>query len=184
MFVIRHFTEVHIGRLVVQDPVTVLTNILLFLAGMWGFSRVRPLAFPGAKSWSMFFFMLGLASFTGIFVHGFAHYMTDSLLFEVWVIMGLVQNVGISFAQMATAQEYFPKYTGPILLFVIAQYLVLGFIFVYYRTYEASKAHVALGMAPVMLWNLYRYFKGEKKARFIFLGILVSSLGGAVHTLQ
>jgi hypothetical protein len=178
---IKFFTEIHLGGMVVRDPVTALTNVFIFLAGWWCWKQVKNSPATHVKSWSWFFLLVGLASLIGVAVHGFSFYIPERIHFWTWIVMGLVQNLGVSFAQVATAQLYFSKQSRWITILVAGQYLAFAAILISFESYEAVKWHVALGMLPIMGWCMYRWAKGDRAAQWIATGILISGLTAAVH---
>jgi hypothetical protein len=181
---IKFFTELHLGGIVLRDPATSLTNILIFLAGWVCFRRLRNTAEDHVRSWRIFFLFLGLAALVGVIVHGFSFYTPEKIHFWIWVAMGLIQNIGISFAQLATPRFYFPAQYKWIRALVALQFIALAILFIALGTYEAVKVHVALGLMPVMVWNFYRASRGEKHAAWISFGILVSASSAIVHTFK
>lgn len=178
---IKYFAEIHLGSLVLRDPVTAITNVLIFLAGWWCWKNIRNTDSPAVRYWRFFFLFVGLSSMVGIVVHGFSFYTPERTHFWIWIVMGSVQNLGISFAQLATSRQYFPKQYKWISALVLAQYVLLVAFFIHSEDYKAVKWHVAIGMLPVMGWNVYRWIKKEASAKWITLGVLVSGLTAAVH---
>jgi hypothetical protein len=178
---IRFFSEIHLGNLVLRDPVTALTNVLIVLAGLWCWKNSKSENAIPAKRWSLFFLMIGLSSLVGVVVHGFSYYTAERTHFWIWITMGAVQGLGISFAQGATVQQYFTKQRYWLFILIAVQYAVLLFFFILSENYKAVKWHVAIGMLPVMGWNIYRWAKGELSGKWIALGVLVSGLTAAVH---
>lgn len=183
-YVIKYFSEIHIGQVVVRDPVTAVTNILIFLAGWWSWKQIRRSKIVSVKSWSLFFLFIGLSSLIGVVVHGFSFYTPLRTHFWIWVVMGLVQNVGVSFAQIATAQRYFPRQSKWIIALVLIQFIVAGLAFIHYEHYKWVKWHIALGLLPVMGWYFYRWSNGDLKAKWIAIGIAISGITVAVHSFK
>lgn len=180
----RYYTEIEVLDVVIRDPVTALTNILILAAALWSWKRVKDAPASHTRSWGIFFLMLGVSSLVGVVVHGFSYYMNERTHFWVWILMGTAQNVGISFAQLATAQHYFPREIRWIRLLILAQLIATTFCFIYFETYEAAKLHVAFGLLPVMGWNIYQFIKRNKPAGWIALGIIISALTAAVHSFK
>lgn len=183
-YAIRFFSEIHIGSLVMRDPVTALTNILIFLAGFWSWKQIRRSEISSVKSWRWFFLFIGISSLVGVIVHGFSFYTPIKTHFWIWIAMGLIQNLGVSFAQIGTAQQYFPKQSKWITVLVVLQFLSAAAGQILSADYKWVKWHIAAGLLPVMIWHLYRWSKGEKNARWIGIGIAVSGITVLVHSLK
>lgn len=178
--IIKFFSEIHLGSLVLRDPVTGITNLMIFAAGLLGWKQVK----SSAATWSRFFLFIGLSSLIGVIVHTFSNYTPAPVHFWIWITMGLVQNIGISCAQAGTVLRYSGKYKKLLLALIVLQYLVSAIAVIWSGEYKAVKWHVAAGMLPVMGWYFHRWAKGEKTARWIALGIAVSGITVAVHSFK
>ncbi|HLG04029.1 MAG TPA: hypothetical protein VI731_10575 [Bacteroidia bacterium] len=178
---IKYFTELHLGSLVLRDPATGLTNILIFLAGWLAYRQLKKTS--PSSAWRWFFIYIGISSLVGVIVHCFSYYTPEPIHFWIWITMGLIQNFGITCAQIGTAQQYFKKYLRPISMIAIIQFTALGLLFIFRGSYEIVKLHTAIGLVPVMIWYLYRgYF--FRPALWIGFGILFASISGIVHSLK
>jgi hypothetical protein len=178
---VAHFTEVDWGGIILRDPVTAATNVLMTVTGLYAWWPIRKSKIPHIRYWGGFLLLLSVASAIGIIVHGFSYYTGENGLLKIWLLMGLVQNAGISCAQIATAQEYFKKHLFWLFPLILLQYFALGSIFLLEQEYSAAKWHVVIGMLPVMGWNIYQWVKGNEVAKWISLSLLVSGLTAAVH---
>lgn len=184
MHTITFFKEVHLGGLVLRDPVTAITNVFIFLAGLWCWRRLRGREEAYVRSWRLFFLFLGIPGLIGVIVHGFSYYTSEQAHLWIWLGMGIIQNLGISFAQIGTVQHYFPKQRTWLIALVLLQFVLLSYFFVHLAMYKAAKWHVAIGLLPVMGWSFYQWAKGNRAARWIALGIAVSGITVAVHSFK
>jgi len=183
---IKFYTEIELFGIVVRDPVTALTNLLIFLTAVWCFRRLRPIAAEqGINSWRWFFLFMGTASFIAIFVHGFSFYMAARMHFGLWVIMCLSQGLGATFAQLAVIRQTFShSHRGSWSLLSVAQYFLFGVLLLVFSSYEVVKIHIAACLLPIMIWYAIQYFSGNPAGGMIALGILVASFTALVHTFK
>jgi hypothetical protein len=176
-----HFTEIEIAGIVLRDPVTAATNVLMAAAGFYAWWPVRNSPVNYLRSWARFLFLLSVSSTIGIIVHGFSYYTGEIGLLRIWLAMGLVQCLGVSFAQIATAQHYFKEHLRWIVPLVLVQFIALGSVFLVKQQYSAAKTQLAVGMLPVLFWNMIQWKKGNEAAKWVALSVLVSVLTAAVH---
>jgi len=183
---IKFFTEIHLGSLVIRDPFTSVTNILLCLVGVKCFLRVYRLREKAADmfGWSMFFLFGAIAALMGVVVHSFSYYIPVETHFWIWIVMGWMQNISVSFAQMGTLRRYFPaelSWTRPLIIF---QLLVFSALMIYIRKFGAVNAQVALGLLPIAGLNFCLYAKKKNASALIGWGIVAAAIPGLIVALK
>lgn len=183
-YTIKFFSEIQLGSVIIRDPVTALTNILIFLAGYWCWRQIRNSEDASVKAWSKFFLFIGTSSLVGVLVHGFSYYFSLQTHFWIWITMSLIQNLAVSFAQTGTALRYFPKQKNWILVLIVLQFMGAAAGQIASADYKWAKWHIALGLLPVMGLYFARWANGEKKSKWIALGIAVSGITVAVHSFK
>jgi hypothetical protein len=179
-----HFsTEITAGSIVIRDPVTALTNVMMFLAALVAWRRLirNDITFLPARIWRWFFAGVSVASLIGMIVHGFSYYTPENVHLAIWLTMGLVQSAGVSGAQLATVQHYAPRKLRLLQGFIIGQLVITTIILISFQTYAVVKYHLAVGLLPLLFWHIYQYINGKKSGLWIALGILVSAITGVVH---
>jgi hypothetical protein len=177
---IKYFTELHLGSVVIRDPATSVTNLLIFLSAFRGYLKTRKAPEDYKRSWSRFFLFLGIGALIGIVTHSFSYYTPVHIHLWIWIVMGLFQAVGVSFAQIATARQYFPRQTGLIHILALFQLVCASGLFIYLQTYEAVKAHIALALVPIMGWSFYKGAVGNRNSGLIGLGILFATISALI----
>ncbi|MCU0434922.1 MAG: hypothetical protein MUC87_15810 [Bacteroidia bacterium] len=180
---LHYSTEITSGDFVLRDPVTVVTNIMMFIAGLIAWRRLirDDVTLRAARLWRWFFAGISIASLIGVIVHGLSAYTPDNVHLSIWLTMGLVQSAGVSGAQLATVEQYWPSKLRLLQGFIIAQLVITTIVLISYQTYTIVKYHLAVGILPIMGWHLYQFVNQKKSGIWIAGGVLVSGITGAVH---
>lgn len=182
---IHYTTEVDIAGIIVRDPITAVTNLVIFLFGLVYYRKLtkHDLEFPH-KNWNYFFLLVGISSFLGIPVHGFSYYLSPEVHFHVWWLMGVIQGAGVSFAQFGVGSNVFLKRKSLIGILVIVQFVAFASIMYFSRSFEVAKVHVGVGLVPIMIYYVFQGAKGLKAEILVATGIGVSALTAVVHSLK
>lgn len=180
---LHYTTEIASGGFVIRDPVTAVTNIMMFFAGLLAWRRLirDDITLRAARIWRWFFAGISIASLIGVIVHGLSFYTPENVHLSIWLTMGLVQSAGVSGAQLATVEQYWPVKLRLLQGFVIAQLVITTIVLISFQSYTIVKYHLALGILPIMGWHLYQFSKNKKSGIWIAGGVLVSGITGAVH---
>lgn len=180
---LHYSTEITAGSIVIRDPVTAVTNVLMFLAALQAWRRLirDDVTFLPSRTWRWFFAGISIASLIGVIVHGFSYYTPENVHLAIWLTMGLVQSAGVSGAQLATVQHYLPQKLRLLQGFIIAQLVITTIILISFQSYAIVKYHLAVGILPLFFWHLIQYRRGKKSGIWIAGGIVVSAITGGVH---
>lgn len=182
---IQYSTEIEIGGVIIRDPVTALTNILIFATGVACYLRLRKqkLEFPN-RNWIYFFLLMGVSSLIGVVVHGFSYYTPPEVHFKIWWAMCVVQGAGITLAQIGFATNVFVKFRALVISAVTLQFGVFATVLYIAGTFNVAKAHIAVGLIPIMLYYIYKGKKGLKPEMMVAMGIGIASLTAIVHSMK
>lgn len=183
---IKFFTEIEIAGIIIRDPVTAITNVLIVLTAFWCFLQFRNRELGEAqRTWRWFFLFLSISALVAVVVHGFSYYTSEETHLFIWTSMCLIQGLGITFAQLATVMQYFPERTRRLWLLVPGiQFVVFCVILLGFHSYEVTKIHIAAGLVPIMVWNAILHFSAERTGGPIALGIFVATITAFVHTFK
>lgn len=183
---IKYSTEIDVAGLVVRDPVTALTNVLIFVTALWWFLHLKKHSgsYVHSRFWARFTLGIGSASFIGAIVHGFSFYTDEDQHLIAWLLMCIIQGIGVSMAQVAVFATASPRWR--IGLFVVTGLQFLAFVagMLLVQSYEIAKFHVALGLLPILIAYALQGLRGDKGKTWIALGILISALTAVVHTFK
>jgi hypothetical protein len=182
---IQYSTEIEVGGVIIRDPVTALTNIGIFAAGLVCFLRLKKkkLQFP-IRFWIYFFLLVGVSSLVGVIVHGFSYYTPPDVHFKIWWTMGVIQGAGITLAQFGFTSNVLTRFRMLVISLVTLQFGVFAVMLYVKGTFDVAKIHVAIGLVPIMIYYMYKGFKGLKAEILVATGIIISTLTAIVHSLK
>lgn len=182
---IQYSTEIEVGGIIIRDPVTAITNLGIFAAGLFCFLQLRKqeLDFPN-KNWIYFFLLVGNSSLVGVIVHGLSFYTSPETHFKIWWAMGVIQGAGITLAQFGWASNVLKKIRFYVIAFCALQFGVFATLLYIYGTFTIAKIHIGLGLVPIMLYYIYKGVRGFKAEILVATGIGISALTALVHTLK
>lgn len=184
---IKYFISVEWLGIVFRDPVTAITNLLIVFTSFWCYRQFRKVAADDVptQTWRWFFYLMGISSFIAVIVHGFSYYTPENIHLGIWITMCLTQGFAITFAQRATIQQYIAEPARKYWLAVpVVQFVAFATLLTVFKSYEVTKAHVAAGLVPIMVWGAILSFSGNTSGRMIALGILVASVTAVIHGLK
>ena len=188
---IRFFNQYDIHGLIIRDPITASSNLLLFLIGLWCYSRIRKIKRhessdlnAGLRGWELFFLVSAFAYLIGIPVHGFSFYIPVEIHFWIWIGMGWTQNVAVACAQLGTAKQYFSTKLKWIRPLIYVQLIFFSALMVYIRKFGAVNADTAVALIPIAVLNICLYAKKKNASCLIGTGILFASLPAIVVILK
>jgi hypothetical protein len=182
---IQYSTEIEAGGIIIRDPVTALTNIGIFAAGLISYLRLRkkPLDYPN-RNWIFFFLLVGCSSLVGVIVHGFSFYTSPASHFKIWWAMGVIQGAGITLAQFGWASNIMKPFRVMVISICALQFGVFATLLYTTGSFEVAKIHIALGLIPIMMHYIYKGIRGFKAEVLVATGIGVSALTALVHSLK
>jgi hypothetical protein len=183
---IKYSTEIDVAGLIIRDPVTALTNVLIFATALWWFRHLQKHSgsYAHSRFWARFALGIGSASLIGVIVHGFSYYTDEHQHLIVWLIMCIVQGIGVSMAQVAVFSTASERWKTGLFVFTVTQFLLFVIGMLVIQSYEIAKLHVAVGLVPILIAYALRGLRGERGKIWIAAGILVSALTAVVHTFK
>jgi|GEM_PF-1018641 hypothetical protein len=182
---IHYNKEIEVAGIILRDPVTALTNIGIFAAGLLCYLRLRKqkLDFPN-KNWIYFFLLMGISSLVAVIVHGFSYYTPPEVHFKIWWVMCVLQGAGVTLAQFGFASNVLSKYRMLVISVVTLQFGVFALCSYIFGTFTVAKFHLAAGLVPIMLYYIYVALKGKRAEMLVATGIGISALTALVHGLK
>lgn len=97
-------TSVNWGGIIITEPMTAFTNLLLSILGITFFLSLKKNNSGNIVTtyWSNFFLFFGTATFIGVITHGFTLYLGDIGYKFLKTVMNLINMVGILYSVKAT----------------------------------------------------------------------------------
>jgi len=89
------------GNVYLHEPGGLVTNLLILFLSVFLVVKMRGIRGPWMAKWRLFLFCLGMASFGGIFTHGFPLLFTEEEFYLVWGIKNSFVPIGNFFASVA-----------------------------------------------------------------------------------
>ena len=175
---------VEIAGVVITQPVTLLTNLLMGLLALYYWNLTRQSSSLVTKWFSGFFFCFGVSSIvSGIVGHGFIHYFPAEYKKIPW-ILGMAGSGLFSLASLKIGMETRIKNVFMVLVFLAFLIsVVLLLINDQFAMVQYYSVLVMLGIAfPVFL---FRFFSQREACFSWFLfGILLSAVASLIFTLK
>ena len=176
-------TWIEIGGFTIRAPVTAGTNLVLAVQCFLYFRSLRTGLGARSRLWSGFFLMMAIATFAGVFKHGFKHELSQTGLFLVLWVSSLATGMSVYFAQRATLVSHAPEHLerrldrllqAQLFLFLAAN-VALGprvLLFI---------VNAAVGLLPVIGVEARAFCRGHPGAGWIAGGLSFSIITGAVY---
>lgn len=181
-------TFIKIASLVISEPITVLTNILIAALCLLLYFRLLALnnKLRSTTYWQYYFVFMGLSAAIGIIKHGMVYYQSEESNHITWSVMNLVTGLSIFFAQLATIEAFVVNNRYKLILTttIVMQLLLYFFILSLVDGYGVVKWEITAGLLPIMIINAYNFFKGSNGNGWLAGGILTGAFAAAAHGLK
>lgn len=182
----HYITRISPGGILISEPVTALTDIVLSFVCLYCFLRLRKTRsdIPTVKLFSYYFLTLSIATaYGGIVGHAFIHLLSYEWKMPAWFI----SMISVALFERAAIIHAYPllrKNTGRFFAILnIVELLTLLTIVSFTRNFFYVELHAAYGLLVIVFsFELYVYRKtGEKGSRIVLYAIGVSALAALVH---
>ncbi len=174
--------EFHVFGIVLSEPVTALTNLILAVICFFAFFNARSgPGYAGRQSWLYFFLSLGSATFIGCFSHLFSSYDIHWFRLVGWVFSGMAAY----FAQVASIEQMTGKNVGTWMLLSKIEFVSFILALWYFRTFEVVLVITVISLIVVLSIHTYGYFTNVLKgSELILLGFVISALTAVARLLK
>ena len=174
---------IEIGGFRVQAPVTAGTSLVLAVQCFLYFRSLRTGLGARSRLWSGFFLMMAIATFAGVFKHGFRHELSQTGLFLVLWVSSFASGISTYFAQRATLVAHVPEHLKRRLERLLQSQL---FLFLAVNIALGPRilllvVNTAVGLLPVIGVEARAFRRGHPDAGWIAGGISLSILTGTVY---
>lgn len=174
---------IYIGSVYLHEPGGFVTNLglLIFSLVYFFWSKSHSTAF--AVNWRYFFLSFALASFGGLFTHGFPTWLGPKWFTIIWLIKNSFVSVGNSFAILALAAAYRVRNQRLIIgLMVLKCSVVMMFL---YKLNNFLPAAIDLGVTYIVLIFIsgYRY-RSSLSMRYIFWAFISAVFSGIWYIVK
>jgi len=181
-------TSISLGNLIINEPVTSLTDIFLSIIAAVLFFRVKNNCSKGLffDSWAMFFLFMCISTTIGTFAHGFYDAWGLKVHNTLWMLMNISVSVAVFFSIQATivfmgAEKFLNR-----ILLTSNTILLSGFIIstLAWNNFEILKIHTAIGVIVIFATHGIALFKNHFGSERIVTAFSLSLLTLLIHTYQ
>lgn len=179
-------TGLFIEDIYFHEPGSCITNIFILLFAFYLLVSMRHLSGIWALRWKLFLASLGIASFGGIFTHGFPLLFSASDFYWVWGAKNTFVPIGNYFASMALLTTLFEmKHIDPrklllwrLVLATKAVAVVLAMFYTYSFVPVVLDLALTYFFAIFATRHLYRTLEG---AKWLYAGFLIAAVSGFLY---
>jgi hypothetical protein len=177
-------TWIEIGGIVMRNPVSAVTNLVLAAQCMVYFLGLRRAASARQRFWGGFFVMMSVATLAGFFKHGFRHLLPEDLDAAVLAISNITGGVSTYFAQRGAVVSHAHRERRRLYGRVVAAQLIAFTLanLVFGPEIVLLIANTAVGLVPIIVIEAMNRGR-EPGAGLIAGGLSVSILTGVVYVL-
>jgi hypothetical protein len=177
-----------LGNLVIGEPMTSLTDILLavtsFLLVIRIRSRLNESFFNNA--WRMFFLFMGISTTFGTFAHALNGSEATRLFNVLWMAMTFSSSTAVFYAVHATIR-FMRSSDMWRRIFTRINFIALIVFLLYtaaYNDFEIFKIHAAVGVAIIFITHFIAWMKSHWGSGWIAVGMGLSIMTVIIHTSQ
>jgi hypothetical protein len=182
-------TNLLISGIRIDEPVTVLTNLILSVFSFYFYARLGKLKNNGtnlSRYWRLFFLFIAIANTIAAFAHGFKSYFTQHDYYYIWMFMNMA-GIPASYYLLLTNLESaaITQKTKNYLQYLAAALTLSLVIFIYLiNDISLVKVNAGLVIFITLFAHLIFYRKGIPGSKLILRGFIISILTLFVHTLR
>lgn len=170
------------------EPVTILTNSLITIYGLFAYLRTLSFDHKISRDWALFFLWMGLSCLFASITHGVHEQFGDMFLRVSWFIANSVSFICIYFFYRA-ASKYsnlqkensslqFMNYM--VLLWVVVLLVVTFFL----NNFLLVKIHAGIALVYSLFVHAVTFRNKRAGSGYIVAGIIISFLSIIVHSLK
>lgn len=179
---------VQIGNLIIGEPMTSLTDIIIAVTSFTLFFRIRDRLNESYfyQSWRMFFLFMGISTTFGTVAHALNGSRAVELYNVLFQCMTICSSVAVFYALQATIS--FMSLSDTMRRYMHAGNVVLLFIFIAYTImlsdFEIFKLHAGGALFIIFLTHLIAMGKNHWGSGWIVSGMLLSFFTVFIHSIQ
>jgi hypothetical protein len=181
------YTYIILGKAIIFEPVTILTNLFITVFCFFAFFKVRKHRSKHAFQWSMFFLLIGLSSSVGSLAHGAHFQLGETFLRSTVFMMNAISLIAIFYCFKSahtfyvndkTAQKKYADY------FVIIWIVILLIVTFIQNNFLLIKIHAGIVLTYSMIVHFIESKKGRPGGSLVAYGIIVSFFSIVIHSLK
>lgn len=178
---------IQIGPLLISEPMTVFTDLLITGFAFWFacclFKSAKKKGDLSLKAWAVGFLAIGLGAFLGAFSHGLAQIVSEKTIGYAWGLTLI--NIGVVSAcvLLATALRYLTGFLkNVVMIFVFLKFLVYLVAIQRSQEFVIAIADYFPVLLVALVLSIHTFIKKKLSSeKFIAIGLLTSILGALVQ---
>ena len=180
-------TELIIQKLVLQEPVTALTDfIVTVLCFVFYFKLGKAEAGSRRNNlWRSFFLFVGLSTFLGGVAHLLRFYLEGPVHKTIWLSMNVLSAISVYFAELS-AIEVVINQNKKKLINLIALILLMSFtsLSLYTQNFNIAKINMGIGLVFILISHVITNRRGLEGSLFVVIGMSCSFIPVFIHSQQ
>ena len=182
------YTYITLFGFIIFEPMVILTNLLIFIFGIYSFIKLSKFRQKFSNSWGWFALLVGISSCFGSTAHAVHYQLGKSFFDTVFYISNALSLLSIYFCFKATYFYYIvdkEKVNKKIIYVVIAWVASL----LIYALLKNNFAMIKINAGIILVYSLATHIKiynttKEKGSKLIVTGILVSFFSIIIHSFK
>jgi len=171
----------------ILEPVTAITDVLLFLTSLylgWRLIKVIPMG-NSNKWWVYFIWFTSMPALLGAFNHAFYDYIYPVPYIAIWITINVFVSFGIFCGEMACLNTYVkPKYYRRWTAFFLIKYLIIVVMLVVFKEATVYKINFGIGFAFIIATLFIKKEEIEIGRWKILVGIFIVIVGGIIQSAK
>ncbi len=169
------------------EPVTILTNSIIAIYGVFAYLRFTSFNHVISKYWGMFFLLMGISTLTASVTHGVHEQLGNAFMRITWFLANSVSFLSIYYFYRATfiyfnmEKENTTKIFNYIAIIWMATLLVIT---IFLNDFLLVKIHAGIVLVYSLIVHLITYKNKRAGSGYIVAGIIISFLAIVVHSLK
>jgi len=181
-------TFIDIVGLHIQEPVTVLTNVIITAFCLFFYFQLNVISIQPKlkKYWRLFFLLFGVSALIGALAHGFKSYFQPNVFYYIWLIMNL-SGLSITYYLLRVNIEMsFVSDENKIRLHYLVVLIILIFsaITIITNDFLIVKINAGIAILVTLIRHYRAYKKGYTGSGYIAFGFAFSTLSIIVHSTK
>ncbi|HNA57720.1 MAG TPA: hypothetical protein PK511_03440 [Chitinophagales bacterium] len=177
-----------LGNLIIGEPMTSLTDILLAVTSFVLVARIRNCLNESFfnNAWRMFFLCMGISTSIGTIAHAINGSSAQQLFNILWMAMTFASSTAVFYAVHATIR--FMRSSGQWRKIFMAINVIALIVFLLYtaafNNFEIFKIHAAVGVVIIFLTHTIAWLRNHHGSGWVAVGMGLSILTVVIHSMQ
>ncbi len=167
---------------------TILTNLIITLYGLFAYLRTLKFDHKVSKDWALFFLLMGLSCTLASITHGVHEQLGDRFLRISWFVANSVSFIcTYYFFRAAFIYSYLMKQSDPqqLVKYVVLAWVVTLLVVTYFlNNFLLVKIHAGIALVYSLIVHSITLKNKQAGSGYIVVGISIAFLSIIVHSLR